>query len=440
MLKPNLIKLAPASLALVASALFFSCKTEKKEVIKEVVFEKFQLATPEEVGMVSDSLTKIEALVQNFVEAKKYPGAVTLIAKNGKIIYESEVGWSDSTRTEPYRKDHLFRMASMTKPIVSVAAMQLVEAGKLQLEDPIGKYIPTFMETEVLETFNPADTSWTTIPNTTVPTIKHLLTHTAGVPYGFVNPPVHGAILAKHGVPDLATHLPMTIEETASKLGDLPLVHEPGAKWLYGLNTDVLGRVVEVASGMDLDDYVREHITQPLDIEELDFYFPDSLSHRLAIPYLPTQEGSITPIGDMGPFYSANYPTEGAKTYFSGGSGMTGTARDYFLFCQAMLNDGSLGEAQILRPETAKSMHRNQLDTISYPWGTGGFGYGFHVASDSPGRPSGTYSWGGAFSTTFWIDPKNELVVIQLRQVLQSPYNQEIDGKLAEIVYGAIKK
>ena len=421
-------------LTLVLIGLFLACKTQTKE--PEVA--KFQLATPEEVGMNSDSLAKIETLVKTYVDAKKYPGAVTLIAKNGKIIYESEVGWVDSTRTEPYRKDHLFRMASMTKPIVSVAAMQLVEAGKLNLEDPVGKYIPSFMETEVLQDFTPADSTYTSTASQGIPTVAQLLTHTAGVPYGFMNPPVNGAILAKNGIPDLATHLPMTIEEAASKLGDLPLTHEPGTQWMYGLNTDVLGRVVEVASGMPLDAYIRAHITEPLGVEHLDFYFPDSLTYKLTVPHITTPEGTITPLPEMPPFYSTKYPTTGAKTYMSGGSGMTGTARDYFLFCQAMLNDGTLGKAQILQAETAQRMHRNQLDTITYPWGTGSFGYGFHVASGESGTPKGTYSWGGAFSTTFWIDPTNELVVIQLRQVLSSPYNQEIDGELAKIIYGAL--
>lgn len=424
-------------LVLFTILLISSCRTEKKEIIE---VEKFQFATPSEVGMSLDSLAKIEQLVMEYVDAKKYPGAVTLIAKNGKIIYESEVGWTDSTRTEPYRKDHLFRMASMTKPLVSVAAMQLVEAGKLKLDDPVGKYIPSFMETEVLTSFNAADTTWTSIPSENSPTVKNLLTQTAGVPYGFMNPKVNGAILAKHGVPDLSTHLPITIEETASKLGDLPLMHEPNAQWMYGLNTDVLGRVVEVASGMKLDAYIREHITKPIGVDKFDFYFNDSLTKKLTKVHLTRPDGTVVLAPDnMGPFYIPNYPTEGAKTYLSGGSGMTGTARDYFLFCQAMLNDGKLGNAQILKPETAQIMHKPQLDTLTFPWGTGSFGYGFHVAKGETSRPDGTYSWGGAFSTTFWIDPINELIVIQLRQVLQSPHNPEIDGKLEEIVYSALK-
>ena len=425
-------------LSIIFLILLSACRTESKTKVPP---EKYQLATPEEVGMITDSLKQIDQMVMDFVEAKKYPGAVTLIAKNGKIIYESEVGWSDSARTEPYRKDHLFRMASMTKPIVSVAAMQLIENGKMTLDDPVGKFIPSFKSTEVLTSFNAADTTWTSIPTNNTPTVRQLLTQSAGVPYGFMNPPVNGAILAKHGIPDLSTHLPITIEETASKLGDLPLIHEPGAQWMYGLNTDVLGRVVEVASGQALDEYVQEHITTPLGIEKLSFYFNDSLTDDLSKIFIPDQNGTIrqAPMV-MGKFYMANYPTQGAKTYLSGGSGMTGTARDYFLFCQAMLNDGILGDTRILKTETAQAMHEDQLDTLSYPWGTSRFGFGFDVAKNHPHRADGTYSWSGAFSTVFWIDPTNELIVIQLRQVLQSAHNNEINTKLEEIVYSALNE
>jgi len=420
-------------LVLISCFLICSCKVEKKEALTE----KFQFAKPEAVGMVSDSLAKIEKMVMGFVDAKKYPGAVTLIAKNGKIIYESEVGWSDLPRIEPYRKDHLFRMASMTKPIVSVAAMQLVDSGKLQLDDPVGKYIPSFNQTEVLTDFNPTDSTWTSTPSTTTPTIRQLLTQTAGVPYGFMHPQVNGAILAKNGIPDLSTHLPLTIEEAMRKMGNLPLMHEPGAKWMYGLNTDVLGRVIEVASGANLDDYIRDNITKPLGIEMLDFYFDDSLKNSLSKVFVPTKEGTISQVSNMGPMYIADYPTDGAKTYLSGGSGMTGTARDYFLFCQSMLNNGELRGTRILNAETAKSMHQDQIDTISYPWGPARFGFGFDVADGHPLRPDGTYSWNGAFSTMFWIDPTNDLIVIQLRQVLQSPFNRDINRQLEQIVYNA---
>jgi len=420
--------------ALIFCFLISSCTKQHKDTSTE----KFQFATPAEVGMISDSLVKIEKMVMDFVDAKKYPGAVTLIAKNGKIIYESEVGWSDSLRTEPYRKDHLFRMASMTKPIVSVAAMQLIEQGKLNLDDPVGKYITSFNETGVLTDFNPADSTYTSKPSESTPTIRQLLTHTAGVPYGFMNPSVNGAIYDKNDIPDLSTNLNMDIKDVAYKLGDLPLMHEPGKKWMYGLNTDVLGRVVEVASGEKLDNYIRTNITKPLGIERLDFYFDGSEKKNLTKVYIPMKDGTNMQVDQMGKMYIADYPTDGAKSYLSGGSGMTGTARDYLLFCQAMLNNGELDGAQILKKETAKSMHEDQLGSVPYPWGPMTFGFGFDVAKNHPFRPKGTYSWGGAFSTVFWIDPVNDLIVIQLRQVLSSPFNNDINSKLEKIVYGAL--
>ena len=420
--------------ALIFCFFISSCSEQHKDTSTE----KFQFATPAEVGMVSDSLVKIEKMVMDFVDAKKYPGAVTLIAKNGKIIYESEVGWSDSLRTEPYRKDHLFRLASMTKPIVSVAAMQLVEAGKIKLDDPVGNYISSFKKTEILQSFNPLDSSWTSLPSEKTPTVRQLLTHTSGIAYGFMSPKVYGAMLAKNGIPDLNTFLPMTAKETMSKVGDIPLAFEPGAKWMYGLNTDVLGRVVEVASGEDLDDYIREKITKLLGIKMLDFYFNDSLSGKLTKAFMPTYTGGITQIPNVKQlFYIPNYPTEGAKTYHSGGGGMTGTARDYFLFCQAMLDNGNLHGATLLQPETAKLMHQDQLDSLSFRPGLQ-FGFGFDIAKEHPRKPDGAYGWGGAFSTIFWIDPVNDLIVIQLRQVLSSPFNNDINSKLEKIVYSAL--
>jgi CubicO group peptidase (beta-lactamase class C family) len=430
------MKLSNSILVLIASFFICSCSlTNKKQKVNE-----FQFAKPEEVGMVYDSLVKIEKMVMNFVNANKYPGAVTLIAKNGKIIYESAVGWSDSSRTEPYNKDHLFRLASMTKPITSVAAMQLIEAGKLKLDDPVGKYIPSFKETEIITSFNPKDTTWTSTPSITTPTIRQLLTHTAGVPYGFMNPQVNGAILAKNGIPDLSTYLPITTEDTMSKIGNLPLTHEPGTKWMYGLNTDVLGRVVEVASEMKLDNYIRDNITKPLGIKMLDFYFDESHTNNLVKVFLPNKKGTITEASDMGKMYIANYPTEGAKKYASGGSGMTGTARAYFLFCQTMLNNGALKGVRILKASNAEAMHQNQIDSLTYPWGAARFGFGFDVADGHPNKPNGAYSWGGAFSTVFWIDPTNDLIVIQLRQVLSSPFDKEINEQLEQIVYSALKK
>ena len=172
----------------------------------------------------------------------------------------------------------------------------------------------------------------------------------------------------------------------------------------------------------------------------LDFYFDDSEKPNLTKVFVPNENNVNQQVSKMGKMYIADYPTDGSKSYLSGGSGMTGTARDYFLFCQAMLNDGELFGKRILKKETALSMHENQIDTISYPWGAAKFGFGFDVAEGGPIKPDGSYGWGGAFSTIFWIDPANNLIVIQLRQVLQSRFNQEINQQLEKIVYSAIKK
>lgn len=399
---------------------------------------KFEFGTPEEVGMSSDSLAKIDALVMSFVDAKKFSGAVTLVAKNGKIVYESEVGWNDSLRQEVYTKASIFRMASMTKPFTSVAIMQLVEDGKLSLDDPVSKFIPSFGEPKVLTKFNAEDTTWESRPANREATVQHLITQTAGVPYGFMNPAVNGAILAKNGIPDLANHQNITLEEKMDVLGSLPLIHDPGEMWMYGLNTDVLGRVVEVVSGQTLAAYIKENISAPLGIENLDFFLNKEQAGNLVDVYIPNSEGKIQYLQPQEPAYHPDYPKHGAKSYFSGGSGLNGTARDYYLFCQAMLNDGQLGDVKIISPETAQSMHVDQLDTISYPWGPFRFGLGFDVAQGHPVRPDGTYSWGGAFSTVFWIDPANDLIAIMLRQVIFSPDGNALNSEFEKIVYNSL--
>lgn len=321
---------------------FFSCKpqaTEKDVVVGEKTYE-LEFSTPEEAGFNPDSLKKIDDIIRSYVDSKRFPGAVALVAKGGKIIYETEVGWSDSMQTEPYRKDHIFRMASMTKPFTSVAAMKLYEEGKLDLDDPVSKYIPEFANPMVLTSFNDSDTTWESRPANNEPTIRNLLNHTAGIPYAFINPPLFGAILAKHDVPDLTTYLDVTIAEKAAVLGALPLAHDPGEQWMYGLNTDVLGRVVEVASGMSLADYIDKTITDPLGIQDMDFFLNTEQGERLVDVYVARPDSVITYLRQYPsvPWMHPDYPVYGAKKYYSGGSGMSGTARDYFVFSQILTN------------------------------------------------------------------------------------------------------
>lgn len=425
-------------LTVLISLSLLSC-SEKPSEKNSATAATLEFANPEDVGLVADSLAKIDKMIRRYVDKGRFPGAVVLIAKDGKIVYETEVGWSDSLRQQPYTKENLFRMASMTKPYTSVAAMQLYEQGRLDLNDPVAKYIPEFAKPEVYDSFNAEDTSWTSRPAHREPTVANLLTHTAGVPYGFMNPGFYGAVLAKYDIPDLATPHNWTLEEKMAVIGKLPLAHDPGERWMYGLNTDVLGRVVEVASGQNLQDYFREHITRPLGSNDMDFYFEEARGKEVVKTYIAYQDTLIRYFNDNdgGRMYAANYPYEGAKTYFSGGSGLTGTARDYYKFCQMMLNDGSYRGQTLLQPTTAQLMHTDHIDTLSYPWGQYRFGYGFDVAKDHPVRPDGTYSWGGAFSTVFWIDPANDLIAIMLSQVLFSP-ERGMANEFEQLVYEAL--
>ncbi|MBL6447174.1 beta-lactamase family protein [Fulvivirga sp. 29W222] len=422
---------------------FFSMSCSQSSSQEKLAIEKDTLqsppvllfAMPEDVGLSTDSLKKVDELISRYVKEKKFPGAVVLIAKGGKIIYETEVGWSDSMHTEPYRKDHIFRMASMTKPLTSVAAMQLYEQGKLDLNDPVSKYIPEFADATVLTAFHKEDTTWESRQARHAPTIHHLLTHTSGIPYGFITPEVNGAIMAKYDIPDLATHLDVKLEESMASLGKLPLAHDPGERFTYGLSTDVLGRVVEVASGMSLADYFKKNITGPLGMEDTDFFLDETQASRLVDNYMLNDSGRITSTYDLGKLYDPDFPVKGAS-YFSGGSGLSGTARDYFVFSQTMLEKGTFQGVQLLKPETAKMMEINQLDTVSFPWADSGFGYGFEVANKHPVKPSGTFYWGGAFSTTFWIDPENEIVAIMLSQVLFG--SNEMFKEFENLVYNAM--
>ncbi|WP_425390508.1 serine hydrolase domain-containing protein [Ekhidna sp.] len=421
------------NLSLIFLLLFISCAQTKEKDSKSLL----SFASPSNVGMNADSLTLIDEVVQRYVDEGKFPGAVTLIAKNGKIIYESEIGFDDSLKSEAYKKHHLFRLASMTKPITSVAVLQLVEQGKVNLDDPISKYIPAFSNIEVLDEFNPEDTTWTTIPIERPPTIHHLLTHTSGIPYAFMDPPVNGAMLLKYEIPDLTSHTDITMEEVADELGKIPLVHQPGVKMTYGLNIDVLGRVVEVASGKDLSSYINENILDPLGMDSTDFFFDDSYASMLTTLYQPDTAGSYQPLISTNPLNHEDFPVYGAKSHYSGGSGLSGTARDYFKFCQMILNDGTYNGNQVLSPESVEMMSSNQIDTL---WtGKNKFGYGFVIQQSPSTIPEGTIYFGGAFSTSFWIDPENELIIIQLRQVYFSPNGWSLGNKLLKHVYSAME-
>ncbi len=398
---------------------------------------------PTKAGFDKDSLGKISELLDGYIAKGLIPGANVLVARNGKIVFENSYGYSDREEKRETKTSDIYRIASMTKPIVSAAIMQLYEQGKINFNDPVSKFIPELGNVEVLKSFNKVDTTWTTKPLETPITIHHLLTHTSGINYGFTNPK-YGAIYGKLRIPDAAHPFDFTIHDMMKSLAKAPLAHQPGSRWTYGLSTDVLGAVVEKVSGERLDVYVQKNILDPLGMKHTGFWLKDELKDDLVALYLPNTDTAITRIPDEGRgFFKPNYPIEGAKKYHSGGSGISSTTRDYFVFCQAILNGGIYNGERILKESTVNFMRDNQITDIPYLKRAGfGFGYGYSVAmkdsDDFKQVKTGKFSWGGAFGTTFWIDPTRDIVVVLMSQVLSGPHKNAIDDKLESIVNGAL--
>jgi len=396
-------------------------------------------STPEAAGMYADSLAQIDELVQHYIDQKVIAGAVVCIARQGKIAYHKAIGMKNVAQNEPLATDAIFRIASQTKAITSVAIMMLAEQGKLSVSDPVSKYIPEFANPTVLASFNAQDTTYTTRPANGEITIKHLLTHTSGIQYGFADT-TFAMIYAKAGVPDLAIIANTTIANKMQTLGGLPLKHDPGAQYSYGLSTDVLGRVVEVASGQSLAAYFKQHIFEPLGMADTWFYLPEALASRLVTLYSETPEG-IQPMPDPNDgVMSPDFPITGAKAYYSGGSGLSSTAKDYAVFLQMLTNGGVYNGNRLLKEATVQDMLTNQIDSLSL--NKGKFGYGFYLTVEDNeygmGRKVGRFAWGGAFNTIYWADPARQLVVTLMMQSYPHPSSGPLERDFEIIVNQAV--
>ncbi|MDR9418597.1 serine hydrolase domain-containing protein [Gracilimonas sp.] len=335
--------------------------------------------------------------------------------------------------------DDLFRIASMTKIITTTAILQLYEDGKLSLNDSVKKYIPEFDDPVVLTEFNEETGNYETRPADREITIHDLLTHTSGVAYGFTNS-TFSRIFTEAGVPDLGTEDSVFIEETMAVLADLPLAHDPGEQFTYGLNTDVLGRVVEVASGFSLAEYFETHIFEPLNLEDIGFYHPGrtgdltrlyTIQDSSLVPYPEDDYGLITP----------NFPVSGAMTYYSGGAGLTSSTADYHTFLSALHNGGAWNGVRILEEETVDLMSSNQIGELDLDGNK--FGYGLMITTEegyeAGKRSAGSLSWGGAFQSTYWMDPEYDMVVILMTQVLPSMGQAEFYDDFERAVYESVE-
>jgi len=374
-------------------------------------------ASPYSVGMSEERLALIDNMLIHSIEENQIPGVVALIARNGKIVYYKAFGMAENETGRSLKRDDIFRIASQTKAITSTAVMMLWEEGKFRLDDPISKYIPEFENTQILDSLDESDTTYFTRPVKEPITIRHLLTHTSGIGYGFIDNDEFRKIYQKAGIIDAFTIKPITIEENIKKLAKLPLHHNPGENFTYSEGLDVLGYLIEILSGKLLDEFFQERIFGPLGMNDTYFYLPDSKINRLVSVQTKKDDKWIRYTNI---YYDPDYPIKGAKTFFSGGGGLSSTAKDYATFLQMYLNQGELNGVRLLSRTTVQFIMANQIGDLL---GNSGAFYGLafgvlnQEGQNMGGRGSiGTFDWGGYFNTQYFADPKENIIGILMKQ------------------------
>lgn len=396
-------------------------------------------AAPESVGMSGERLDRIDAMCRKAVADRQVPGIVALVARKGKIVFHNAYGMADNEAGKAMEKDAIFRIASQTKAITSTAVMMLWEEGRFQLDDPISKYIPEFKNTQVLTGFSYRDTTFRSEPAKRPITIRHLLTHTSGLGYGVIDGDERFRMLyEKAGITDLFTTEEISIGESVKKLAGLPLHHHPGDAYTYSEGLDVLGYFIEVISGMPFDEFLRTRLFEPLGMQDTWFYLPASKANRLvAVQRKQEGEWERYPVT----FYDPEYPIKGAKRFFSGGAGLSSTAKDYATFLQMYLNGGELNGIRILSRTTIQSMMGNQTGDL-FGGGNRYYGLAFGVLTqqgqDRGGSGSiGTFDWGGYFNTQYFADPEEDIIGIIMKQT-QGPTGDETGWKFRLLVGQAV--
>jgi CubicO group peptidase (beta-lactamase class C family) len=394
--------------------------------------------TPESVGVNSERLTRIDKVLQEYVDKQQIAGAVALVVKNGKIIYHKGIGLDDVDARTPLKKDAIFRIASQTKAVTSTAVMMLYEEGKFLLDDPISKYIPSFKNPQILDKFNEADSSYTVKPAKREITVRDLLTHTSGISYAVIGAKEATAIYAKNDIPSGVGTPQYRLSDVITRLGKMPLLHEPGERFTYGLNTDVLGYLVEVLSGQSLNGFMKQRIFEPLGMKDTYFYLPENKFNRLTTLYTQDKDGRMIKAEDEKGF-SSDFPKQNG-TFYAGGAGLSSTVYDYAIFLQTMLNGGIYNGKRILSPAVVRLMTRNQIGELNQ--GRNKFGLGFSVASEKEAAripvPENIFEWGGIFGTTYWADPKNKVVGVLMTQKYPNKVWGEIQDKFKVLVYQAM--
>lgn len=384
----------------------------------------------------SARLARLDGALQEYVDKNQLAGIVALVLQDGKPVYERAFGWADKESGRKMTTDTIFRIASQTKAITSAAILILMEEGKLSVDDPVSRFIPTFRNTTVAVK---KDNGVEIVPAKRQITIRDLLTHTAGISYG--TQPEVAALYEAKGLGPAAGFGWYTADKdepigvTMERLGTLPFVAQPGEAYVYGYNTDILGAVVEKASGMPLDQFIRERITKPLGMKDTQFFLPPAERNRLATVYSSKDGQAVrAPEGSKG---QGHYVT-GPRKSFAGGAGLLSTARDYARFLEMTRNGGTLDGVRIMSPRTVMLMRTNQSGTLHSQSGLG-FGFGFQT-TDRYGANGmdgvGAYGWGGAYGTNYRVDPESRLTLVLMIQ--QMPNSTDIGRKFPALVYQSL--
>lgn len=401
------------------------------------------VSSPTDLGLDPTRLGYLDEHLKRYVDDGKLAGTLVLVARGGEVGHFEPYGMADRERGLPMQRDTLFRIYSMSKPITSIALMQLYERGLMQIDDPVTKYIPEWNNQRVYVMGGEA--ALTTRPVNRPMTVRDLLSHQSGLTYGFLERTNVDAMYRRKKIGEL--ELNGTLRTMIEDLADIPLEFSPGEAWNYSVATDVCGYLVEVISGQRFDEYLQANIFEPLEMDDTAFHVPAEKVHRFAANY-GAAPGGMRLIDDP---QNSTYLTP--PSFLSGGGGLVSTASDYYQFCQALLNGGELNGRRIIGRKTLELMTSNHLpdgkDLMSHALGRWaettfngiGFGLGFSVTLD-PARAQisgtpGEFSWGGAASTTFWIDPIEDLVAIFMTQFMPSSY-YNIRRELRALVYGAL--
>jgi len=382
-------------------------------------------------GSSTNSNNPIDRVLQDAVAEKKVPGIVAMVAVGDHVIYEGASGKRDTTKNIPMTVDSIFRIASMTKPITSVAVMQLVESGRVKLDEPAATYLPELSQVKVLEEFDASTGKAKLRPPRTPPTVRQLLSHTSGFVYEFFDAKLH-AYAATGAVP--------SILQGGDGFLKAPLLFDPGTRWEYGVSTDWLGRLVERVSGQTLEDYFRQHIFQPLGMTDTSFNVPPEKQARVVALHQRQEDGSF--------LEPPPQPVRPVR-FFSGGGGLYSTASDYLKFERMLLGGGKLGDKRILRSETVDEMARNEIGALTLvelrssipqiakdpsriPGSLDKFGLGFGINTKpvEGGRSRGSLAWAGIYNTFFWVDPPRKTCVVILMQIL--PFSDDAANSVVE--------